>query len=161
MTRLSALLACGLLAATAAPAAAGGKPTVSSVPFPDGIVLPGGVFCDFDVQADSLRNTERALTFPADADGNVLQIVTGQLWIRVINLSTSDSAVLNISGPVRYVIPAGGPIEATLLGRSVPIQPGGFLVSNGRVVQLQYPDGSSEILSASGRSIDICSLLAG
>jgi hypothetical protein len=97
---LAALFATALLIGSAAPTIAGGKPTVDPVPFPeDGILLPGGVFCAVDVFVEAIKNTEKAFTFPADDDGNVLQIITGQLWISVTNLTTGDSVVLNISGP--------------------------------------------------------------
>lgn len=160
MRRVIAPVFAVILLAAAAPVFAAGKPTVEPVPFPDGIVLPGGVFCDFDVQVYSLLNTERATTFPADEDGNVVQIVTGQLWIEATNLSSSASVILNISGPVRYLYRADGTTESSLLGRSVPVQPGGFTVSTGRVDQITSSDGTSVIASARGGSIDVCALLA-
>lgn len=157
---ISGALAVGLLAGLAVPTAAGGKPTVEPVPFPpDGILLPGGVFCAVDVFVEAIRNTEKATTFPADAHGKVVQIVTGQLWVRATNTVTDDSVALNISGPVKYVIEPDGTTTATLLGRSVPVQPPGFIVNSGRTVQVTYPDGSSEILSRSGHAVDVCALL--
>jgi hypothetical protein len=160
--RGSALLlaATTLLATAAPPAFAGGKPTVSPVPFPpEGILLPGGVFCDADILVEAIRNTEKATTFPADANGNVVQIVTGQLWIEVTNLDSNASVVLNISGPIKYLIEPDGTTTATLLGRSVPVQPPGLIVNSGRTIQVTHPDGSSEILSRRGHVIDVCALV--
>ena len=161
-TRLRALLAASaLVLAVSAPASAGGKPTIDPVPFPpDGILLPGGVFCAFDLFAEATRNTERAKTFPADANGDVVQIVTGQLWVRFTNMSSGATAEINISGPIRYLIHPDGEIEATLLGRSVAVEPGGFFIYTGRIDQLIHPDGSTEILSRRGGSIDVCALLS-
>lgn len=161
MHRLSSLLlGSALLFGSAIPALAGGKPTVEPVPFPpDGILLPADVFCTVDVFVEAIRNTEKALTFPADADGNVLQIVTGQLWISATNVVTGDNVVLNISGPYKVLIRPDGTIELTFYGRSVPVEPPGFIVTSGRVVQVLHPDGSSEILSARGASINVCALL--
>jgi hypothetical protein len=153
------LLAGGVLAASVVPAMAGGKPTTDPVPFPDGIVLPGGVFCDFDVEVTSTRNDEKVKTFPADADGSVRQITTGQLRIRATNLASGASVDLNISGPIHSRIAVDGTTTSVLLGRSVPVQPPGFIVSTGRVVQVTNPDGSSEILSKRGGSTDVCALL--
>ena len=157
----SALLMAAILAlAVPGLTAAGGKPTVGPVSFPpEGILLPGGVFCGVDVLVEAIRNTEKALTFPADSDGNVRQIVTGQLWIRVTNTETDESVVLNISGPIKYLIEPDGTNTATLLGRSVPVQPPGFIVATGRVIQVTHPDGSSEILSQRGHSIDVCAVV--
>ena len=157
---ISVVLSAGLLLGGAGSALAGGKPEVSPVPFPpEGILLPGGVFCAVDVFVEAIKNTEKSLTFPADADGNVRQIVTGQLWIRVTNTPSTDSVVLNISGPIKYLIEPDGTSTATLLGRSVAIQPPGFIVNSGRTVQVTHPDGSTEILSRRGHAIDVCALV--
>lgn len=151
-----------LLLASAAPALGGGKPTVGPVPFPaEGIDLPAGVFCPFDLHVDALRNTEKALTFPTLADGSVRQIVTGQLWIRVTNVDTDANVDLKISGPVRFLIEADGTTNVTFFGRSLPVQPGQFLVTSGRVVQVFHPDGSSEIIdSGHGHTFDVCALIS-
>ena len=161
MRRLfSALLGASFVLALAGPVLAGGKPTVEPVPFPEeGILLPGGVFCAVDVFVEAIKNTEKAKTFPADADGNVLQIVTGQLWISATNVSTGDSVVLNISGPYKVLIRPDGTEDITFFGRSVPVQPPGFIVTTGRVEYVIHPDGSSEILSHRGGSTDVCALL--
>ena len=157
---VAGMLATTLLLASAAPALAGGKPTVEPVPFPEeGILLPGGVFCDVDLFVEAIRNTEKARTFPADAGGNVLQIITGQLWISATNVATGDSVVLNISGPYKVLIRPDGTEVVTYFGRSVPVQPPGLIVTTGRVVQVIQPDGSSEILSARGSSVDVCALV--
>jgi hypothetical protein len=155
-----ALLGASLLFALASPVLAGGKPTIEPVPFPEeGILLPGGVFCGVDVFVEAIKNTEKALTFPADEDGNVLQIITGQLWITATNVATGDSVVLNISGPYKVLIRPDGTLDITFFGRSVPVQPPGFIVTSGRVVYVIHPDGSSEILSQRGGSTDVCALL--
>jgi hypothetical protein len=160
-TLLPLLLGSTLLFASALPAAAAGKPTFDPVPFPpDGILLPGGVFCEFDLFAEATRNTEIAKTFPADENGDVLQIVTGQLWILFTNMPTGATAEINISGPIRYVIHPDGTIDATLLGRLVAVEVGGFLVYSGRVIQVIHPDGSTEILSTQGSTLDVCALLS-
>ena len=157
---LSALLGASLLLGSAGAVLAGGKPTIEPVPFPEeGILLPGGVFCDVDVFVEAIKNTEKALTFPADADGNVLQIITGQLWITATNVATGDSVVLNISGPYKLLIRPDGTLDITFFGRSVPVQPPGFIVTSGRVDYVIHPDGSSEILSQRGGSTDVCALL--
>ena len=158
----SALFLASMMALTVSlPVLAAGRPTFSPVPFPpEGILLPGGVFCDFDLFAEATKNTEVAKTFPADADGNVLQIVTGQLWVRLTNESTGESVVVNISGPTRYTIGPDGTITAAQLGRSVAVAEGGFFVYSGRVIQIIYPDGSSTIISTQGTSLDVCALLS-
>ena len=157
---ISVLLGAFLLFGSAGAVLAGGKPTVEPVPFPEeGVLLPGGVFCDVDVLVEAIKNTEKALTFPADDDGNILQIVTGQLWISATNLETDATVVLNISGPYKVLIRPDGTVEITFFGRSVPVQAPGFIVTSGRVVYVIHPDGSTEILSQRGGSTDVCALL--
>jgi len=161
MRRLfSIMLSAALLLGSAGATLAGGKPTVDPVPFPEeGILLPGGVFCAVDIFVEATRNTEKALTFPADEDGDVLQIITGQLWITATNVATGEGVVLNISGPYTVLIRPDGTLDITFFGRSVPVQPPGFIVTSGRVVYVIHPDGSSEILSQRGSSTDVCALL--
>lgn len=157
---LAGLFASALLLATAFPTAAAGKPTIDPVPFPeDGVLLPGGVFCAVDVFVDLIRNTEKSLTFPADEDGNVLQIITGQLWVSATNVETGESTVLNISGPYRVVTAPDGSTQIVFFGSSVPVVPPGFIVTTGRAVLDIAPDGSAELVSVNGRSIDVCPLI--
>jgi hypothetical protein len=145
----------------ALPTFAAGRPVVSPVPFPpEGILLPGGVFCDFDLFAEATKNTELAKTFPADENGDVLQIVTGQLWVRLTNVATGESVNVNISGPTRNVYRADGTIESIQMGRLVAVAPGGFFVYSGRVVSTILPDGTTDIHSISGSRTDICAFLS-
>jgi hypothetical protein len=162
MRRLvSVLLGATLLLGSATGVLGGGKPTTEPVPFPaEGIELPAGAFCDFDLFVEAIRNTELAKTFPPYEDGSYLQIVTGQLWIRVTRLGSDASVDLKISGPVRFIYYLDGSINVTFFGRSLPVQPGQFLVTSGRIVQLWHPDGSSELLPASGHDFDVCALIA-
>jgi len=155
------LLGSAMAITLALPALAAGRPTFSPVPFPaEGILLPGGVFCDFDLFAEATKNTEVAKTFPADANGNVLQIVTGQLWVRLTNVATGESLVVNISGPTRYLIHPDGSLESIQMGRLVAVAPGGFFVYSGRVISTILPDGTTDIHSIRGSRTDICAFLS-
>jgi hypothetical protein len=94
MQRLTYALACMLIAALLVPAAAlAAKPTRDPLPAPPTFTISGS--CSFDVQVDVLRNKEFITGFSSGKT-----IVTGQLFLRLTNLSEpSKSVTLNVSGP--------------------------------------------------------------
>src|SRR5438874_521583 len=67
-------------------------PVRTPVSIPDQFTLTG--VCSSDVQVDVLTNKEVATTL---SNGNV--ITTGALKVRLTNVDTGKSVVLNISGP--------------------------------------------------------------
>lgn len=140
---------------------AGGKPTTVPLGFPpEGIELPAGAFCDFGLFVTAVKNTEMITTFPLEDDGSQRAHIFGQLWIRVSNVNTDASVILKISGPSLVLFHPDGSTSATFLGRSLPVQPGQFLVTSGRIVQITNTDGSTVLGPTPAHTIDVCAVLA-
>jgi hypothetical protein len=158
----AALLALGALLLLPASAAAVGKPTVEPVVFPpEGLFLPAGTACEFDLQADFLVNREK-ITFFSDSAGNPIRVLTtGSLVVRLTNLEDDISIVLNIGGPVQVTGNADGTAALVFLGRGIALLDGVFYLAIGRhVFLLDASGGLIEAGKKSGRSIDVCALLS-
>ena len=123
---------------------------------------PGPAWHAFDVQVTFVVNKEYALT---RSDG--VQIITGRLVVEFTNLSTGESIVLNISGPVFTAV---GSSTSLLSGSSVifyfpgdlgPGTPGALLLTHGPVLGTFGPTGSLVSLAqTSASAIDLCARLA-
>ena len=134
---------------------ASGKPTRSLVPFSP-IEFPAGVFCSFPVAIDFPVARYVAKTFPPDANGDVVELQTGHVTVRLANLSTGKSVTYNISGPTRYTFHADGSVTIELPG------PQGFLGFNnyGRIVIEVSPEGEFAFVKQTGHAEDVCAALA-
>jgi len=96
-----------------------------------------------------------------------VQIITGRLVVEFTNLSTGESIVLNISGPVFTAV---GSSTSLLSGSSVifyfpgdlgPGTPGALLLTHGPVLGTFGPTGSLVSLAqTSASAIDLCARLA-
>jgi hypothetical protein len=161
--RRALALVIALLAITAAasPVAASGKPTRELLAFPPGgFDFPAGAFCAFPLHIDVVISKEYAITFPADENGDVRQIITGMLIASFTNADTGESIVLQASGPAHSVFHVDGSSTVTFGGRSIPFQPGQMLLTAGQIVQIFAPDGSSTLRKLSGHVLlDICAAL--
>ena len=100
MPRLLAIVgAIALLAASAAPALAGGKPVKAPEESQPPVTYPAGELCDFDLLFEDILNTSHSLTFPAADDGTQRVMFGGRIVLRLTNLETGASRVYNASGP--------------------------------------------------------------
>lgn len=111
--RLKTAFVVGLIALVtgASAASGGGKPTrepANNQPFttPAGIGCPG-----FAVAYQPLVDREVVTTFPADANGDVRQLITGRLTASLTNLDTLESIKVNISGPAVATLHPDGSID--------------------------------------------------
>ena len=78
-------------------AALAAKPVREFVPSPPDTTFPAGALCGFPVAVETLRNNEYLTTF---SDGR--QRITGALKLRLTNVDTGESLVVNASGPGWY-----------------------------------------------------------
>jgi hypothetical protein len=152
-----------MLMASAAPAAAA-KPTREFLPAPEFIEFAAGELCAFPLRIDVVLNREYGTTF-FDAVGQPTHtIVTGSLILRIVNLDTSKSVLVNAGGP-GLVVYEGDNIRVTLRGRSLIFLPSDHLLylNTGQVVE--FGNGSIQpvvlpVISQIGRRTDYCPILA-
>lgn len=157
------ILSTVLLLVAAAPAAAA-KPTREFLPAPEFIEFAAGELCDFPVRIDVLVNREYGTTFFDESGQPTHTIVTGRLVLRLVNLDTSDSVIVNASGP-GLVVYEGDNIRVTLRGRSLIFLPADHLLylNSGRVVE--FGNGAIQpvvlpVISQTGHRVDYCPILA-
>ena len=151
-----------MLIVSAAPAV-GARPTREFLPAPDFIEFAAGELCDFPVRIDVLVNKEFGTTFFDDSGQPTRTLVSGRLILRLVNLDTSDSTVVNASGP-GLVVYEGDNIRVTLRGRSLIFLPSDHLLylNTGQVVE--FGNGTIQpvvlpVISRIGRRVDYCPIL--
>jgi hypothetical protein len=152
-----------MMAALATPAMAA-QPTREFLAAPPFIELAAGELCAFPVRIDVLVNQEYGTTF-VDAAGNPTHtIVTGRFVLRLVNVDTSTSVVVNASGP-GLVVYEGENIRVTLRGRSLIFLPSDHLLflNSGQVVE--FGNGTIQpvvlpVISQIGHRVDYCPILA-
>jgi hypothetical protein len=145
-----ALLAIGL---TATPASAATRTPFEPIPL-KGFVFPAGALCPFKLKVKPVVSNEYITTLP---DGS--QLITGALSVRLSDLDSGASLVLNISGPSRVsadgsTIVAYGPSLEPFFGAHPEL-----ILFYGRVVLFFAADGSATVVSQHGASEDACALV--
>jgi hypothetical protein len=165
MRRISLFSGVVALAVTAFPSAAAlsaGQPTRTPLGT-DSRSWAAGRVCAFPLMRDILVNREVATTFPADANGDVRQFITGYAVAKFTNLDTGNSEVLNVSGPytVTYhadgsaLVDAKGATTYELFVTDTPPGPDEVL-SVGRLVIEVTANGDYIVLSQSGWQKSVC-----
>lgn len=170
MRRLSLALGSLTLAAAVLPSAVAfgaGQPTREFIGGPSVRSWPAGRTCAFPLQRDVFLNREVATTFPADANGDVRQIITGDAWERFTNLDTGASVVVHVSGPSTVTYHADGSVQFVSKGFTsyelfVTDTPAGpdEVLSIGRLVINVDTEGNYDVVSQTGQQISICAELS-
>jgi hypothetical protein len=139
----------GLFAVPASLASASGMPTRAPVPdSANTATFPAGLACDFTLQIEPVVNNEYTLTFPAEPNGDVVQIVSGYLLERFTNLDTAKSIVLNTSAKATLVFHTDGSLTIDASGP----QPLAFLAGFGGGRLRAYTSTTDTPCSTSARS---------
>lgn len=161
MSRLTSLAAAAAaVAVAAAPASAEPPLQIPLEPVPP-FVIEGA--CPFPVQLEELENNTVQRIFSSGTE-----IFTGRLVLRLTNLDSGESLVLNVSGPGFFRV-RNGVATFVLGGRGFfignaemidPLDPQATL-NSGRIV-LSSDAETGEFLGAEfiGNSTDICAALA-
>ena len=166
-TRSLAAVLLALLALLPASAALADKPTREALPAPEPLAFAAGEVCAFPVRIEAVDSKNKAVTF-TDEDGDpVRQIITGTLRMRVTNLATGESLVVNVSGPGFLTFTADGLATVTLGGRGllflragIDVPPAGVFLVSGRLVLAIGPEGEvTEIVGRTGQMQDLCAAL--
>jgi hypothetical protein len=167
---LSALLVCvaatALSMLTSSGASASGKPT-RAPRLLGSEVFPAGLACSFAVASQTLTNNEFTTTFPADGNGDIVQLVTGYVVQRFTNPATGKSLSATVSGPGTIVFHPDGSVTASAEGPSVLILfpgdvPSGpsFVINYGQVVVTITSSGQFIVQKQTGAQFDVCAALS-
>jgi hypothetical protein len=161
------VVALGVVALVAATSALGGgqpsRAPLNNQPF----TLPAGVGCTFPTSYEPIVDREILTTFPAEANGDVRQLITGTLVARLTNLDTLTSIVVNISGPGVVINHPDGSVD--LLGGGISAFPFGptdtppgphWWLFRGRLNLTITANGNLVLNSFSGTKEDLCLRLA-
>jgi hypothetical protein len=164
-----ALLLLVLLALLLTPSVAlADKPTREPAPAFEPPPFAAGEVCAFPVLIEETENKAKALTFIDDSGAPLRQIITGKFRVRVTNLATGESLVVNVSGPGFLTFTEGELATVTLGGRGllflragIDVPPAGIFLLSGRTVLGIGAQGEvTSIVSQTGRVQDLCAALA-
>jgi hypothetical protein len=129
--------------------------------------FPGGLACRFEVTSQPLTNNEFTTTFPAEASGDVVQLVTGYVVQRFTNVATGKSLRATLSGPGTLVFHPDGSVSANADGPSVLILfpgdiPSGsiFVINYGRYVVHITLSGQFIVQKQTGAQFNVCAALS-
>lgn len=172
--RLFFLLAAGAsaIALVAFPStlpAANGKPTrVLITDLQQSFDLPAGLACSFELAGTPVANNETTTTYPADANGDVRQIITGTLKLQLTNVGTGKSIVVNIGGPGTVLLHPDGSATENLRGpglvfffpTATPAGPATYLFTGNTNVSFA-PTGNLTLVGTTDNSpVDVCAALS-
>jgi hypothetical protein len=128
--------------------------------------LPVG-FCSFPVHIDVVANKEYGKITTMPDDTTIIK-VTGTFKVRVTNVSTGTSVLLNASGPGTITIYPDGSVTVDGTGHGLTLNPAaaaasfglpGVLFTSGRYHETLDPTGTPTALSVTGRATDVCAAL--
>lgn len=138
-------------------------PDHDPIPPDEPFVLSG--VCDFDVLLEDVFRKDHMTTF-YDQAGNVrLQLLAGPIRVRLTNLDSGESLLLNIPGPVHIAPQEDGSARITAPGPSlwwrVPGVPElqSLVLTQGRL-EFTFDGITATLLSMQGNVTDVCALLA-
>ena len=132
-------------------AASADKPVREPLPTQQDVTFGAGEVCDFPVTLETLVNNQFVTTF---SDGR--QRVTGALKIRLTNVDTGQSLLVNASGPA-WQTETETVLEVSTQGRLVLFPfagdepgPGIFLYRGNVHFEVEFASGRLTVLSATG-----------
>jgi hypothetical protein len=166
----SLTLAAVLVVALTMPVAAGGKPDKVLEPTPD-LVLPGGVYCDFDVLLHNVVDQGQTFVYPPTPDGDQRLKFNGHILSTVTNLeNASHVAELSSNAQITIWLRSDGSVDATFGGQlfafytaeeaAVSTLGQGMWYVRGHGFEHYGPDGVLTSAGAVGRVVDVCALVA-
>src|SRR5436190_12985359 len=161
--------AIALLVYPATLSAANGKPT--RIPITNdqqAFDVPTGVACSFELAGTPVSNNQYIKTYPADANGDVRELINGNLTEQLTNVGTGKSITVNVSGPSTQVVHADGSADVTaggslIIGFFAPFNPRGpaTFVYTGHTVISFSPIGLLTLVSTTDNDpLDVCAALS-
>ena len=115
-----------------------------------------------------MSNKEYVKTYPADANGDVRELINGTLKEQLTNVDTGKSIIANVSGPSTQIVHADGSADVTiegsvLVGFFAPFNPRGpaTFVYTGHTVISFSPIGLLTLVSTTDNDpLDVCAALS-
>jgi hypothetical protein len=163
----AALCGVGVVAALVFAATAGANPsTKEQAPPPPAVTFPAGTVCAFPVTFESVVNQLFFITFFDRENDFRFQIGAGYQILRVINETTHESMLINITGPGKVTAGADGSITIEGGGHwLVAFLPGDspssrLLLMDGRIMLNVSPAGKLTLVSHEGTAQDVCASLS-
>lgn len=149
--------------------AANGKPTrVLITDQQQTFDIPAGQVCGFELAGAPVANNETTTIYPADANGDVREIITGTLKLQLTNVGTGKSIDVNISGPGTVVLHPDGSASEDLRGNDLvlffpgatPAGPATELFTGHTILSFD-PAGNETLVSTTDKSpLDVCAALS-
>jgi hypothetical protein len=161
--------AIALLVYPATLSAANGKPTrIAITNDQQAFDVPAGVACGFELAGTPVSNNQYIKTYPADANGDVRELINGNLTEQLTNVGTGKSITVNVSGPVTQIVHADGSADVTaggslIIGFFAPFNPRGpaTFVYTGHTVISFSPIGLLTLVSTTDNDpLDVCAALS-
>ena len=124
--------------------------------------------CSFELAGSPVSNNQYIKTYPADANGDVRERITGGLKEEFANVATGKSMIVNVSGPATLVSHPDHTADLTIEG-SVPVSylypwnPRGpaTYIYTGRTVFSIDDDGTLTLVSTTDKQpSDVCAALS-
>jgi hypothetical protein len=165
------ILALAVLALSAAPAAAGGKPERFHEPALP-LLVPGGPegACPFDVQFENTIDQLKTFVFPVDSNDEQRIVFVGHVVLEATNLETGESVLLPNNGKLTLWFRADGSVDASFAGQIMafyfaadePVSSlgQGIWYVRGHGTETYDAEGNLLSASATGGVQDVCALLA-
>ena len=155
-----------LVAMSAAPALAGGKPEKAPEESPPPVIYPAGELCDFDLLFEDILNTSHSLTFPVADDGTQRQLFGGHIVLRLTNLDTGVSMMYNASGPGTFtygdtLVVEGEGLWLLYFFEGNADGPGVWYTRGKIRVEVDLETGQITSASRPSNTIDVCEQLGG
>ena len=162
--------AIALLVFPATLSAADGKPTrIAITDEQQSVHFRAGRVCSFEFDATPVANDQYIKTYPADANGDVRELVNGTLKEQLTNVGTGKSIIVNVSGPSTEIVHPDGSADLTLEGsvlvsynaRFNPRGPATYIYTGHTVFSVD-DDGTLTLVSTTDkRPFDVCAALSG
>jgi hypothetical protein len=158
-----------LLVYPATLSAADGKPTrIAITDEQQSVHFRAGRVCSFEFDATPVANDQYIKTYPADANGDVRELVNGTLKEQLTNVGTGKSIIVNVSGPSTEIVHPDGSADLTLEGsvlvsynaRFNPRGPATYIYTGHTVFSIS-DDGILTLVSTTDKQpFDVCAALS-
>jgi hypothetical protein len=161
--------AIALLVYPATLSAANGKPTrIAITNDQQSFDAPAGWACSFELAVTPVSNNQYVKTYPADANGDVRELINGALKEQLTNVDTGKSIIVNVSGPATEtvhtdgsaVLTIGGSILVSFLAPFNPRGPATYIYTGHTVLSFDTEGVLTLVSTTDNKPFDVCAALS-